>query len=211
MYLFMKKQAFLFGLLFIAGIRSAPAQEITVGVTGGVRLTGGTQYQDESRPYVVGPTLELRLPAGFAVEVDALYQRIGTTSTYLFQSGEISNAFVNRQRGNYWQFPLLGKYYFRPRSEGWQPFAESGYAFRVTGFHSIGSTTVTNADGTSQTSAFRNDYRSGLEIGAVIGAGVRFHAGRLAVSPQIRYTRWGDNNNGVTPRNEVGLLMGLSF
>jgi hypothetical protein len=211
MHSLMKIQALVFGLLLIAGIRTTSAQAVSFGVTGGIRLTEGTQQHDESRPYVIGPSVEIRLPAGFAVEVDALYQRIGSTSTFVFLNGTAVSSFINRQRGNYWQFPLLGKYYFRPRSEGWQPFVETGYAFRVTGFHSAGSIATTDSSGNTVVSAFRNDYRSALEIGAVVGAGARFRAGRFALLPEIRYTRWGDNNNGITPRNEAGLLLGIAF
>jgi hypothetical protein len=34
-------------------------------------------YKDESRPYTIGPSVEFRLPVGFAVEIDALYRRLG--------------------------------------------------------------------------------------------------------------------------------------
>jgi hypothetical protein len=92
-----------------------------------------TVSKDESRPYLVGPSVEYRLPAGLAIEVDALYQRIGNTVSFGYGPGVILAGsgysmlspilpFISRERGNSWEFPLLGKYYFRPRSEGWSAF-----------------------------------------------------------------------------------------
>jgi hypothetical protein len=88
----------------------------------------------------------------------------------------------------------------------------------VTGFH-FGGTSTNNAlippgqsfQTLSQTSTFHSDYRSGVEIGALVSAGVRFHTGRFALAPETRYTRWGDNNTNITPRNEAAILLGISF
>jgi hypothetical protein len=185
------------GLVLILGIRIASAQAVSIGIKGGIPIGGTIGQQDESRPYIVGPSVEVRLPAGFAIEVDALYRRIGNTTAFSFTQGDISSSFVNRERGNYWQFPVLGKYYFKPRNEAWQPFVGTGYALRVTGFH-FGGTSTNNAlippgqssQTLAQTSTFHSDYRSGVEFGALVSAGVRFHTGRFALAPEIRYTRW---------------------
>jgi hypothetical protein len=73
-----------FALVFLFAL-SAAAQPVSVGVLGGVPLIDQTQTygnpldHDESRPYIIGPSLEVRLPAGFAIEADGLYQRIGST------------------------------------------------------------------------------------------------------------------------------------
>lgn len=194
----MRKLCLLFALVMTAAI-SASAQLVSVGALGGVRLTDGFQYGDESRPYDVGGSVEVRLPARFAIEADALYQRIGSSnesdvnSTYLFQ---------NHVRGNSWEFPLLVKYYFRPRSETWQPFLGTGFAFRTTSFHSDYVV--------SPTGVFHTDYRSGPGTGAAVSAGIRFQLARIALLPQARYTYWGNSDAGVR-KHEATLLLGVSF
>src|ERR1700761_6397988 len=114
----MRKLSLLFALATVlAGCASA--QLISVGALGGVRLTDSFSYQDESRPYVVGGSVEVRLPANFAIEADALYQRIGNTGS-VNSSLPFSFYYTTRERGNDWEFPLYVKYYFRPHASAWQ-------------------------------------------------------------------------------------------
>jgi hypothetical protein len=202
----MRKLSLLFALVLTAA-GSASAQLVSVGALGGVRLTDGFNYEDESRRYIVGGSVEVRLPARFAIEADALYQRIGDSTTFFSFNGDGSEAYFNHVRGNSWQFPLYVKYYFRPHTAAWQPFIGTGYAFRTVSFHEDTSAFGANLlpNGT-----FRFDFRSSLGVGASIVAGLRFHYGPVAIAPQVRYTRWGDSNDGLN-RNEATLLLGLSF
>jgi hypothetical protein len=66
------------GLVLILGIRIASAQAVSIGIKGGIPIGGTIGQQDESRPYIVGPSVEVRLPAGFVIEVDALYRPSAT-------------------------------------------------------------------------------------------------------------------------------------
>ena len=81
-------------LLALIPLLAAPllAQPFTLGIKAGAPLndfihTAQTQsvtsaliqnfnFTSSTRRYVVGPTIELRLPAGFAIEADALYRRM---------------------------------------------------------------------------------------------------------------------------------------
>jgi len=94
---------FLFlSLLFVTAC-ACVGQSLTLGVVGGGRLTddftgAGTP---ESKRYVFGPAVEIGLPLGLSVEVDALYRREG-----FFHVGggmELSD----NQRGNSFEFPIL--------------------------------------------------------------------------------------------------------
>ena len=140
---------------------------------------------DESRRYIVGPSIEFRLPAGFAVEVDALYQRLGNSANFSIPPGvnllgvSTENLLSSRQHGNSWEFPVLGKYYFR-RASSWQPFLGTGFAFRTIGVHSDTTSLSTDANGVAQTSSTKNDFRLGLDTGVVVAAGIRLHAGHFA-------------------------------
>ena len=55
-------------------------------------------------------------------------------------------------------------------------------------------------------------------VGFVAGGGVAFRAGGLSVTPELRYTRWNDQNwtqaalNAITGgRNQVQLMVGFTF
>jgi hypothetical protein len=214
----MNKYAISLALIALTG-RHALAQAVSVGALGGVPFTNTTSGHEESPRYVVGASVELKLPAGLAVEADALYRRFGSSSGFSFPTASnhgvttgtpFVTSFFNRQRGNAWEFPLLGKYYLRPRSSSWQPFAGTGFAFRTIARHDSGVQTIVDTSGMPQTFAFRSNFTMPLEVGAVAAAGVRFHAGRVAILPQARYTRWGGAENFAN-RNEVDLLLGVTF
>jgi hypothetical protein len=202
----MRKLFFLFALV-IAATSSASAQLVSVGALGGVRLTDGFSYGDESRRYVVGPSVEVRLPARFAIEADALYQRVGETDS-LIASLASPFFFITRERGNSWEFPLYVKYYFRPHTAAWQPFLGTGYAFRTVSFHN--HTSEFGGPNVFANGNFRYNFRSSLGVGASIVAGLRFHYGPVAILPQVRYTRWGDTTDSLN-RNETTLLLGVTF
>jgi hypothetical protein len=200
----MRKLSLLFAML-TAAAGCASAQLVSVGALGGVRLTDGYSYDDESRSYVVGGSLEVHLPAGFALEADALYQRLGETSS-LTAFLPSPYFLVARTRGNDWEFPLYVKYYFRPHTAAWQPFIGSGFAFRTVSFHQDSSDFGIPNLGNGN---YHSDFRSDLGVGASVLAGLRFHYGPVAFLPQVRYTRWGETN-GIN-NNEVTLLLGVSF
>jgi hypothetical protein len=181
------------------------AQVVSLGVEGGVPLTDRVFPPDESRPYIIGPSVEFRLPARFALEAEALYQRVGTSAVFGIISGTQSDFVSYRTRGNLWEFPLLGKYYFQPRSQRWQPYVETGWAFRTAWTHTSGTSTQTGMP----PSSFKDDSRSPFNVGASFGAGVRIHVSRLALSPEVRYTRWGEEN--LLRKNEAGILLGIHF
>src|SRR4051794_39703038 len=107
--------------LLIASVAPvARAQAVSVGVLAGIPLSNTTGGHDESPRYQVGGSVEVRLPAGFALEADALYRLLGSSQGFSLISSinlvpNISFTpfnFTSRQRGNAWSFPLLGKYYF---------------------------------------------------------------------------------------------------
>src|SRR5579864_2459048 len=111
--------------LFLALLCQAQAQNVAVGVKGGIRTTydvsGFSVLSAESQRYTVGPMLELQLPGHFGVEFDALYRRFGYTSS--FQS--CCASAITRERSNSWEFPLIAKYRFPlPLAH---PFAGVGY------------------------------------------------------------------------------------
>jgi len=96
----------------------AAAQPFGVGVKLGSTLTDALSSLPSapianSAHFIVGPYLEFRLPFGFAVEADALYER------------GLYNAVVTD--GSTWQFPVVAKYRFGERAI--RPYLEGGPSF----------------------------------------------------------------------------------
>ena len=182
----------------------ACAQLVSVGVTGGLTLTNLAPANNESKRFLVGPSLEFRLPANFAIEIDALYQRTGNSAVFLYNGPD--NALQTnaiRYRNNVWTFPVLAKYYFGGTQKKLRPFVSSGWAIRHV------SSEVTSRTSASPTT-YRNNYGRPVDVGAVAAAGVRLQYRRLAVLPEFRYTRWGSGDN-LQRRNDVAFLLGLRF
>src|SRR5579864_6780893 len=112
-------------LLFLTCCACA-AQSITIGVLGGGRATDDVTFwaKSESRRYVAGPTLEVGLPFGFALEADALYHR----HRYIWATGNFAGFDTELERANDWEFPMLVKYYLPIRKI--KPFGVVGIAPR---------------------------------------------------------------------------------
>lgn len=190
------------------------SQPIGFGVKGGIPLTnfvsavnnGTFDWNSNTNRYIVGPTVELRLPAGLAVEFDALYRRLHYNG-----SGLVNGAFSTSQTtGNLWEFPLLLKYRFP--TEVVKPFVDAGIAWNtLTGIHQ----TVNNVS-SSFTSSNPAELHRNVEEGFVAGVGLDFHL-FLHISPEVRYTRWGSRNIrdalGIlqSRQDQAEFLVGLTF
>jgi hypothetical protein len=195
------------------------AQIVSVGVKGGVPLTDAFEaakgnnaaYVSNTKRYLVGPTVELHLPARFSIEVDALYTRLGFDSTV---TGPLPAQ--SRTRANSWQFPVLGKFEILPGPI--RPFIDAGANFRnISGIEEV--RTVVSA-GTLNTVKINNsaDFNKRNDVGFTFGGGIAFKAGWFRLSPEFRYTRWGGENfrdpvNSLlrTSRNDGVFLLGLTF
>jgi len=203
----------------VAAISCRAQNWISIGVKGGVPLTDAfadrsvqqaigiripfgppqtfsqtTRFSNGSRNFILGPTLELRLPFGVAVEADALYRPM----EFQIQIKQTIPPFLVTRttlmdRGDVWEFPILAKYRLPlPRLK---PYLAGGPSFRAT-------------------AASLPKQMSGTGIAAAIGIETRI--GHLRLAPEVRYTHWGADSaypspNHVTSyQNQVEFLMGLA-
>jgi hypothetical protein len=173
-------------------------QSIAVGAIGGTRITddlAGEAATSVSGRYVVGPELDIGLPFGLGIEVDALYRRLGYRLAGFFGNTPPEHA-------NSWEFPMLIK--CRLPFHAIKPFVETGYAPRVIYAPA--------------------NYSSNAIIpashGFVIGGGVQFGIGRLTLVPAVRYTVWsnapvvvyfGNGPESQSSQNQVDILLGISW
>jgi hypothetical protein len=203
------------------------AQFIQAGIKGGVPLTdyfdainvpfnccsGRQSYTSSTNRYTVGPTIEVSLPFHLAIELDALYKRYrfrGTT----FGVDTISYA---KTTANSWEFPLLLKY--KLPTPFIHPFADVGISFhRLTGVKEVSNGFIvplpTPFVSTTDTPE-ELDHR--FNTGFVIGGGAEIHVPFIHISPEIRYTRWGNetfrssDRDLTSSQNQVEFLVGLTF
>jgi opacity protein-like surface antigen len=201
---------------------AAMAQPISVGIKVGLPLTQAfdtasgptTSYFSDTKRYVIGPQIELRLPAGFGIELDALYTKLNFSSV-----GGVAGSVVNAATdADAWEFPLLLKKKFGGANAGVaavRPFVATGAAFRrLSGIKQIRNFIT----GTSQETSTPAELQHKNATGFVVGGGVEIRALFLRISPEVRFTRWGTSNfrEGVsnlleTNRNQGQFLVGFHF
>jgi hypothetical protein len=105
-------------VVFLLATSSCFSQRLlTFGVKGGVPLTdflSVTQFApltsrqaatSTTNPYILGPTVELRLPANLSVELDALFRH------FRYQTNVCASAScsLTTTTGNAWKAPILLK------------------------------------------------------------------------------------------------------
>jgi hypothetical protein len=164
------------------------------GVKGGVPFTDVLQTTgiinapvtslSRSGDYLIGPVVELRVPFGFALEVDGLYR--GTD--YNLTTNNIS-ASLN---ANAWEIPYLAK--FRFPIPLLKPFISAGGAYRT--FTDLPNNITPAHD------AF------------VLAGGLELRISRLRLSAEARWLRWGstpDINLVRLTQNQGELLFGIVF
>ena len=212
-------------ILFTAQQR-AVAQQVSLGVAGGLRATN--EYSSdfgpsaESKRYIVGPMVDVSLPKHLSVEFDALYRRIGFTAS---SGSYLSGGSITRERANSWEFPLILKYHVPAPI---RPFVGVGWALRNVSGTDVSSGSVLTGittDPPSSTYTYFSNQRSPTSYsdthGLVLAGGLDFNLGHVRLSPQIRYVHWVsafENVHGSfsvtgysSNQNEVFGVLGLSW
>lgn len=180
----------------------------------------------ESRRYVLGPMVELGLPLGFAVEIDALYHRQGYLIPNLSSLSGISEdqtlpiislSAAESERANSWEFPILLKYKL-PIAKV-KPFLEVGIAPRTISGTIVMSGETLNIE-TGQAMPYINTSKTdwSASVGIVAGGGIQFALGPLRLAPEVRYTHWtttpinvsfGDGPSFASSQEQIDVLIGV--
>lgn len=189
--------------LLVATSCSLFAQPIGAGLKIGVPLQDAfdiagepnRDYFSDKQQYIVGGSLEVRLPLSIAVEGNALYTKFNFNTRNLVSA-------VTGGTSNAWEFPILVKYRFAGMGP-LRPYVGGGPTFRrIQDVLQVGSSQV--KDSTSK--------------GVVLGAGLEVKLLFLRLSPEVRFSRWGgqsfrDATNLLfeANRNQGQFLVGISF
>jgi opacity protein-like surface antigen len=209
--------------LLLLSAAAVCAQPIGFGIKGGLPMNDfvdaasnqSFRFDTTTNRYIIGPMVELRLPFGLGIELDALYRHFGYSS-FSSTSGITTTITDARTSSSAWEFPLVGKYKFKgvPLL---RPYVEAGVSWnKFSGLtQSITKTVanITNTTTTSNPAELRNDTARGF----VLGAGLDIKALVIHVTPGLRYTRWGSDqisdSTGLlnSNRNQAEFLIGISF
>jgi opacity protein-like surface antigen len=206
--------------LFLLAAVSACAQPFTAGVKLGATLTDflnsaqspTVDYHSGTNRYVLGATVEGRLPFGLGIEIDGLYRH------YNFQSsGTISPAgtsLTTRGSTGAWEVPVLAKY--RVPFPVVRPFIDAGAAWDfLNGYNQ--NVTATNLTIPVRPPENLNQPVHNTTPGVVIGAGLDVKTTYVHVSPEVRYTHWDSHhfyspNAGFTSNvNQVEIMIGVTY
>ena len=193
----------LFSSLLILSMSAFGASPIIFGGRGGAlvsdspaSLAGNLNGGSINRTYVIGPTLGVRLPLGFSVEGDALYNR---QNLNFGQFGGFSAA----THADSWEFPVMAKF-------------TAGKAMIAPVFGAGVSVRHINDFGSVPSYLFGSTEQN--TIGWVASAGFQFRAGPMHITPEFRYTRWESTNfaqsildSFVPGRNAAQVLIGITF
>jgi hypothetical protein len=155
-------------------------------------------------PYIIGPTVEVRLKGLFSLDVEALYSRVdydhtagvyfiaGSVAPIILTSFTATKHIVDR-----WEFPVLLKYKINTRHR-LRPFIEAGISTqrsRERETEGLAGFATQGIFGPPSVSLMRSGSsvvnRSVVE-GATFGIGASFGVRRVRPSMELRYTRWFD-------------------
>ena len=189
------------------------------GVKGGLPLTstedsttaanrgfGGT-VNFEMKRYTFGPTVEAKIPFGFRIEIDGLYQHLRsdtigvftTSGTLRYQAGTASA----------WEIPMLVKRRFGHRM--FSPYAAAGATLRHIDDFSVNEWVTPLVAGFSPFfNHFTEPAYPSLTAGITAGGGVSFKTRFLRIEPELRYTHW-TSNHYLATREQLDFLVGLTF
>lgn len=208
--------------LLLLSAAAAVAQPIGFGVKGGLPMNDflnaassqNFRFDATTNRYIIGPSVELRLPFGLGVELDVLYRHFGYSS-FSSTSGITTTSIDARTSGSAWEFPLVGKYKFKTGFI--RPYVEAGVSWdRLSGLTQAVTTTVASVTRSSSTSS-PTELNKDTTRGFVMGVGVDIKAILIHVSPEIRYTRWGAKHfidpGGLlnSNQNQGEFLVGFKF
>ena len=194
--------------LFLTLLLSLPAsgQIFSYGLLVGTPLTDVTQTTtlagiaslSKSTLFTIGPTVQVNLPAGFRVEVDALYRpvayQIATSLPYAAAQTHVSAA--------QFRFPVLLQKRFG-RLPLIKPYAEGGLSFdHLADLSQAASLLSTQPGAIVQTT----------HAGLVLGAGLDVKIPFVRISPEFRYTRqFSSDFQGISELNQAEFLVGIRF
>jgi hypothetical protein len=195
------------------------AQILTFGVKGGLPLTStsnfeptngrifeGTVYFDMKR-YTFGPTVEVKLPLGFRVEVDGLYEHLRKD----IRSGPYPQGVLgySSTMSAAWEIPMLLKRRFGHGQ--FAPYAAAGASLRHIGDLNTNASSDPQYPGYSPSfTHFTSPSGEPVRTGITAAGGVSIKTRFLRIEPELRYTHW-TSDHYLATTEQFDFLVGITF
>jgi hypothetical protein len=216
------------GAIFIV-LGAAPiglAQRVSVGIKAGVpcsdvvavaRDDSVSPYYSQTKPYTLGPVVDVRLVWGLRVEIGAMYKRIDQQvgrRTYIFTDDD-GNVIGGGTRpavaaaGQSWVIPMAGQYSFGHARE--RPYVEGGFAYNHLSNVFVGRPASTSYFNSSYSPLLPASTTSVDRTGFLLGAGVEINLPMLRLSPGVRYTRYRRDVYWLPSPYAVDALLGITW
>ncbi|HEY2382375.1 MAG TPA: hypothetical protein VGK48_14450 [Terriglobia bacterium] len=196
------QQRVVFELGFRAGVPTTKGLESSFTGMPGVFTV---QPSFERPSFTAGPSFGAILYDRVMVQLDALYKPVRFANNQTFQSGTSSTV----TRGGSWEFPLVFDYRFLQGRI--RPYAGGGSVVGQTLWGTSDSWTYFDSGAVehfrTQFQNFDNQFPA-----YVANAGLEWDRSRLAIRPELRYTRW-DSKTFDDPKrrsDQFEILIGLS-
>jgi hypothetical protein len=203
--------------LFLVAL-AAPAQVVSVGVTGGVPVTPALSGYSYDNPYLdtgrwtVGPTIEFHLVSGLSAEIGMLLRGYRIVESGLaFPLNAAPQLYSFRRDAHDFDFPLLLKYRFLSGSR--RPFVDAGYVFTHESFDDLESASILAGTGISGLSNLPVGGPPNLSQnlhGGAIGIGEEFKYRKIRIAPELRFS-YLRAPVGSAPQRVLSVLVGFSF
>lgn len=173
--------------------------------------------------FVGGGSLRYDIGERFGVGGDILYRRGGYDSNITLSEqltndddGDLLLITYEETRAHIWEIPILGRYYFKDRSEkGMRPYLTGGLAMRfVSGLSTLSE--ITDDDQVTDTDLTPIGPANDSVLGTVAGFGIRASDDvGIKVDFEFRYTRWMDpifqSGPANSNDNQADILVAFTF
>jgi len=194
----------------------AQTRLLTFGATGGVPAQTPLGGTDDKMPFVLGPTVDIRILPWLSIESGVLFTRMGrrnSTSAFLYPENSVT-IVNNQERAWAMEIPILAKLYLLKERRNWRPFVTAGPTIRRTELRFNYASSIFSGSSLTQLPPplFQNTKRVDWHADPAAGVGVDFKAGRFHLDPEVRYSYWvGANNLYPVRKNQVNFLLGFRF
>jgi len=193
----------------------AQTQLFTFGVKGGVPAQIPLGQNDSRMPFVLGPTVNVRIFSRLSLETGVLFHRMGQQlNTGVFQYPENAETLVfNTERGRALELPFIAKYHFLSEHHTWRPFVAAGPSVRRTSLDARHLSSILSGAslGTFTPQPILNKKTVTWNVDPAVGAGIDFKTGSYHLDPEVRYSYWSAGKNSVVRKNQVDFLLGFRF
>jgi opacity protein-like surface antigen len=183
-------------------------------------------FQAQTKPFTVGPVLDVGLPHGFGIELGAMYKRLAQQGEQITAVGPLypdrypdpdaeDNPLIFQRNtvsatGHSWEFPVAGQYHFSLHST--RPYLEAGIVYNqlsnIFETYTGGPQLPLQFPAVISTPATSSSNRTGL----LLGAGLGFRWEKIRVTPGLRYTRYGTvDSKKIASTNALDFLVGFTF